>query len=88
MHFRDLAPSAVNVTCLLRSVIKLGKLGCLDEEGVRADEQAFVPVTALSPSAVFASTIENAPATKIILTAQFVAAKHIDDETLCFQNCH
>ena len=88
MHFRDLAPSAVNVTCLLRSVIKLGKLGCLDEEGVRADEQAFVPVTALSPSAVSASTTSNALATKIILTALFVAVKHTFDETLCFLNCH
>ena len=50
--------------------------------------KTFAPVTALSPSAVFASMIENAPATKIVLTAQSVAAKHIVDETLCFSNCH
>ena len=47
-----------------------------------------VPVTALSPSAVSASTTSNALATKIILTALFVAVKHTVDETLCFLNCH
>ena len=49
--------------------------------------KAYVLVTALSPSAAFASTTLNALAIKIILTAIFAAVRHIHDEILCLLNC-